>query len=310
MTSAIHSLRQAAGVAAVTLVAVAALFAGAPLFGGAVWAQGSFGPYVPTPTVIVDRLLSLANIKNDDYLIDLGSGDGRIVITAARRYGASGHGIDIQEKLVSLANENAAAAGVAGRVRFQKGDLFEADLSPASVVTLYLLPGTITRLVPKLLAELKPGSRVISHDYPLKPWPHERHVQFDLEEKRRISGTTLTVLYYYVVPARVQGNWELRLPQAILSNAAPGGSVRLAIDQTAEGTTARASIGSEAVPVRDVSVKGEVVSLTLLRPGAAPLTLTGKANADSIAGELGTPAGTQPWSARRLTSDAIKPDGK
>ncbi len=285
---------------AAVLAAWAALAAS---FANLTAAQGSFGPYVPTPTVIVERLLTFAEIKKDDYLIDLGSGDGRIVISAATRYGASGHGIDIQEKLVGLANENARAAGVGDRVRFQQGDLFQADLSRASVITLYLLPGTITRLVPKLLAELKPGSRVVSHDYPLKPWPHERHLSFDLEEKRKISGTTLTVLYYYIVPAQVQGIWEVRLPQAMASAGAAAGTLRLAIEQTAEGATARVLIGGETAPLRDFAVKGESVSFTLPRPGGAGLALTGKAAADSIAGTLATASGLQPWTARRIKAD-------
>ena len=112
-------------------------------------AQGSFGPYVPTPTVIVDRLLDMGAVTAKDYLIDLGSGDGRIVITAAKKFGASGHGIDIQEKLVAMANQNAAKEGVADRVKFMTGDIMEADLSRASVITTYLLPSTITKLVPK-----------------------------------------------------------------------------------------------------------------------------------------------------------------
>ena len=174
-------------------------------------AQGSFGPYVPTPTVIVDRLLDMGAVTAKDYLIDLGSGDGRIVITAAKKFGASGHGIDIQEKLVAMANQNAAKEGVADRVKFMTGDIMEADLSRASVITTYLLPSTITKLVPKFLAELKPGTRIVSHDYPISPLVHEKVVSFDLEEKVKISGTTLTVIYLYVIPARVSGEWNLNL---------------------------------------------------------------------------------------------------
>ena len=151
--------------------------------GGAVLAQGSGGPYVPTPAAIVEELLKLADVKRSEYLIDLGSGDGRIVITAAKRYGASGHGIDIQDSLVELARKNAREQGVADRARFIQGDLFESDLSRADIVTVYLLPSTVPKLVPKLLAELKPGARVVSHDYALDPWIPERVLTFDFEEK-------------------------------------------------------------------------------------------------------------------------------
>jgi ubiquinone/menaquinone biosynthesis C-methylase UbiE len=168
-------------------------------------AQGSAGPYVPTPTVIVDELLKLADIKRGEFVIDLGSGDGRIVITAAKRYGASGYGIDIQESLVDLARQNARKEGVDARVKFVAGDLFNSDLSKADVVTVYLLPSTVPRLVPKLLKELRPGARVVSHDYPLEPWTPEKVLTFNFEEKVMISGTTRTVLYLYIVPPRAAG---------------------------------------------------------------------------------------------------------
>ena len=165
-------------------------------------AQGSAGPYVPTPWVIVDELLKLANIKKGDYLIDLGSGDGRLVITAAKRYGASGMGIDIQAPLVQVATQNAYAEGVSEQVRFVEGDLFQADLSRATIVTIYLLPGIMDKLVPKLLKDLKPGTRIVSHDYPLGDMKYDQVLNFEFQEKLDISGTTRTVLYHYTVPAR------------------------------------------------------------------------------------------------------------
>lgn len=168
----------------------------------AAFAQGSAGPYVPTPEPIVNELLKLLDPKKGEYLIDLGSGDGRLVISSAKRYGTSGHGIDIQSSLVELARRNASEQNVADRVSFVHGDLFASDLSRADVVTIYLLPSIMPKLVPKLLAELKPGVRVVSHDYALDPWKPERVLTFDFEEKLMISGTTRTVLYLYVVPPR------------------------------------------------------------------------------------------------------------
>jgi SAM-dependent methyltransferase len=196
-----HCRARALRILASLLIACAYLLAGA----GAARAQGSGGPYVPTPTRIVDELLKLADIKRGEYLIDLGSGDGRIVITAARKYGAQGHGIDIQESLVRMATRNAQSEGVGDRVRFIQGDLFASDLSGADVVTVYLLPSTVPKLVPKLLKELRPGARVVSHDYALEPWRPETVLTFDFEEKVMISGTTRTVLYLYVVPPRAAG---------------------------------------------------------------------------------------------------------
>ena len=131
--------------------------------------------YVPTPQPVVDAMLQLAEVKPADVVYDLGSGDGRIVITAAKKYGASGVGIDIDPAMVKKARENAAAAGVADRVRFVTQDLFEADIRPASVVTLYLLQSLNERLRPKLVRELRPGTRVVSHVFNMGPeWPPAR----------------------------------------------------------------------------------------------------------------------------------------
>src|SRR4051812_253845 len=165
-------------------------------------AQLNAGPYVPTPWPILDEMLKLADIKKGEYLIDLGSGDGRLVIEAAKRYGAQGHGIDIQEPLVKLATENADKEGVSDRVRFVAGDLFQADLSRADVITVYLLPSIMNKLVPKLVKELKPGTRIVSHDYALEGMQYDRVLNFDFKEKLEISGTTTTVLYHYTVPRR------------------------------------------------------------------------------------------------------------
>ena len=131
--------------------------------------------YVPTPQAVVDAMLDAAGVKSSDVVYDLGSGDGRMVITAAKKYGARGVGIEIDPALVKQATENAAAAGVAGRVRFVKQNLFDANLRDASVVTLYLLQSINERLRPKLVRELKPGSRVVSHVFNMGPeWPAEK----------------------------------------------------------------------------------------------------------------------------------------
>lgn len=136
--------------------------------------------YVPTPQPVVDAMLDLAQVKGTDVVYDLGSGDGRIVITAAKKYGARGVGIEMDAALVKKARGNAAAAGVSGKVRFVQQDLFTTDLRPASVVTLYLLQSINERLRPKLARELKPGSRVVSHVFNMGPeWPPEQTITVD-----------------------------------------------------------------------------------------------------------------------------------
>jgi len=136
--------------------------------------------YVPTPPAVVEAMLDLAAVKPTDVVYDLGSGDGRIVITAARKYGARGVGIELDPALVEQARANATAAGVADRVRFVTQNLFTTDVRPASVVTLYLLQSINERLRPKLVRELKPGTRVVSHVFNMGPeWPADNTIVVD-----------------------------------------------------------------------------------------------------------------------------------
>src|SRR5688572_31484937 len=146
-------------------------------------------PYVPTPQMVVDKMLEVAAITKDDVVYDLGSGDGRIVITAAKKYGVRGVGVDIDPVRVKEANANAVLAGVTDRVRFIEQDLFKTDLKEASVVTLYLLPEVNLKLRPKLWKELKPGTRVVSHAFDMGDWKPEQIVQ--------VEGRTI---YYWVIP--------------------------------------------------------------------------------------------------------------
>ena len=161
------------------------------------------GPYVPTPHAIAERMLTLAGVGPGDYLIDLGSGDGRLVIAAVARYNARGAaGIEIDADLVKQSIDEARKAGVADRVKFTAGDLMVADIGHATVVTLYLLPGMMGKVEEKLRSELKPGTRVVSHDYSLPSWNPVDRITFDAEEKVAISGTTRTILWLYRVPEK------------------------------------------------------------------------------------------------------------
>jgi SAM-dependent methyltransferase len=147
-------------------------------------------PYVPTPHAVVEKMLEVAKVGPNDLVYDLGSGDGRIVIAAAKR-GARGVGIDIDDQRVWEAKNNARAAGVAGRVQFRQEDIFQTDFREATVVTMYLLTSVNMRLRPRLLAELKPGTRIVSHAFDLGDWkPLETH---------KVGSSTV---YYWVVPER------------------------------------------------------------------------------------------------------------
>lgn len=136
-------------------------------------------PYVPTRQVVVDAMLEMADVKKGDVLYDLGCGDGRIVITAAKAYGATGTGIDINPDRIEEANQNAREAGVTDKVRFVEGDLFDTDFSKATVVTLYLLPAVNLKLRPILLEQLKPGTRIVSHAFDMGDWEPEKTIEVD-----------------------------------------------------------------------------------------------------------------------------------
>ena len=155
--------------------------------------------YVPTPQNIVDKMLEVAKVTKDDYVFDLGSGDGRIPITAAARYGARGFGVDINPKLIAEARANAKAAGVADRVEFRRQDLFQTSVREATVVGLYLFVWANVKLRPRLISELRPGSRIVAHDFPIgDDWKPD--VEEDVENR---------TVYLWYVPAQVAGKWHL-----------------------------------------------------------------------------------------------------
>jgi len=149
-------------------------------------------PYVTTPQRVVERMLAMADVDEDDVVYDLGSGDGRFVITAAQQFGARGVGIEIDSQLVQQARSEARLAGVADRVTFRRGNLFETDLREATVVTLYLEPSLNLRLRPKLLLQLDPGDRVVSHDFDMGAWTPDR-----VEE---MAGSTM---YLWTIPNQI-----------------------------------------------------------------------------------------------------------
>jgi SAM-dependent methyltransferase len=257
------------------------------------------GPYVPTPWVIVDEMLKLADIRADDFVYDLGSGDGRLVITAAKRYHASGIGIELQPELVELARAGAKKEDVADRVKFVQGDLFETDIRQASVVTLYLLPRFVTRLVPRFLAELRPGTRIVSHDYPLAPWKPDKELSMDVPEKEFISGTTWTRLYYYVVPARVGGVWELTLPQALA-----GAPLTLEVTQEPHAVGGLVRDGKAERYLRDMMVQAERVRFGLLYRSRL-MAFEGTVAGETMSGEVSAKGVHGSWTAKRKSPPAL-----
>jgi len=244
------------------------------------------GPYVPSPQSVVADMLRYADVGPGDFLIDLGSGDGRIVLTAAKVFGARGFGVEIKDDLVRRANEAAKIEGLADGVKFVKADLFKTDISQATVITMYLLPDTVNLLKDKFLAELKPGTRIVSHDYPLTGWIPEKYVQMDLEDKIQISGVTTTLIYLYVVPAKVAGQWKAQMPPAVAR-----GPTTLSLKQQLTRVSGSARLDGRDVPLEDVRLRGDRLTFKLAgRKGE----FSGQVKGSSIEGMLD---GKTPWSA-------------
>ena len=253
------------------------------------------GPYVPSPQSVVADMLKIARVGPEDYLIDLGSGDGRIVLTAAQVFGARGFGVEIRDDLVRQANAAARAQGVAGRVHFVKADLFKTDISRATVLTMYLLPDTVNLLRDKLATELRPGTRVISHDYPLGGWDPVEIVHMDLEAKLPISGVTTTLIYLYHVPENVAGRWRAAVPTSVSRDA-----IELDLQQAYTRLRGEARIGPARVPVGDGRVIGRKLSFTLNAAGKVH-TFEGEVDQESARGTVTTEGTRAAWRAIRMT---------
>jgi SAM-dependent methyltransferase len=254
-------------------------------------------PYVPTPQVVVSRMLELAQIKPGDTVIDLGSGDGRLVITAAQKYGARGFGVELDPRLVERSNAAAARAGVADRVKFLQQDLFQTDFHQANVLTLYLLPDVNMALRPKILEELKPGTRVVSHDYGMREWRPDAQEIIPAPDKT-VGARKESMVYLWVVPAKVEGDWDLEIAADGVTRHIP-----LSVEQEFQVVSAAVYVlGHGRVPASDARLRGDALSLTLPAGVLGPeqVELRGRALGDSLSGrvregdrEIGT------WSARR-----------
>lgn len=202
-------------------------------------------PFVPTPRPVVDKMLELADPTADDYLIDLGSGDGRIPITAAQRFGTRGLGIDIDPRRIAEARKNAEEAGVSDKVEFRQEDLFETDISQATILTLYLLPSVNIKLRPRILKELRPGTRVVSHDWDMGDWRPDQTVE--------LGNKTV---FMWVVPASAEGRWQV-------SDSETGRSFALRLKQRYQDVEGEADIDGQQVPLRNPRIEGDRIFFEL-----------------------------------------------
>jgi hypothetical protein len=252
------------------------------------------GPYVPTPQSVVNAMLELAGVGPADYVVDLGSGDGRIVLSGATRYQASGMGVDIDGELVDLANASARELGVEGRVRFLQQDVLAADLSRATVLTLYLLPGMMESLRPKLLKELKPGTRIVSHDFDFGDWRPDRSIEVQTEEKYDITGFWTSSVYLWTVPAAVEGAWS--------GSVERGGRFRLELSQRYQHFGGRIVRDALTADLTGGRLAGSRIRFVAPGPGGRPHTYTGTVNGTRMSGEAhadGAEAAAR-WSAERV----------
>jgi SAM-dependent methyltransferase len=242
-------------------------------------------PYVPSTTIAVDEMLRVADVRPDDLVVDLGSGDGRIVIAAARDYGARGLGIEIDPALVKESVENARRAGVADRVVFREGDVLKADFGPATVVTMYLLPQLVEQVKPRLLA-LEPGTRIVAHDFGFQDWRPDRTVNISKN------------YYLYVVPARVAGKWRLEAQFAGRAH-----SYEFELEQTYQRIRGGARVAGGWLPAFEAQLSGDRIGFVLVDSDTSH-HFEGRVNGAEITGVVRSGAGRERvmnrWRATRV----------
>lgn len=245
-------------------------------------------PYVPSTASNVDEMLRLGEVTPNDVVYDLGSGDGRIVIAAARDWGARGVGIELDPKLVAESRELAKREGVAGRVTFREGDVLKASIGDATVVTIYLLTSLVEKLKPKLLDELRPGTRIVAHEYPFSDWKPDRHVQISKN------------FYLFVVPARVAGKWQVAV-------TLPAGAreYELEFTQRFQEVKGGARVPGGYLPAFEPRLNGERIAFVLLDENMS-YRFEGRVSANAMEGTVrwghGARQQESAWRATRMTA--------
>ena len=261
-------------------LAGAALLFSAPFAFSADAVERSGGPFVPTPPAVVEAMLKVAEVGPADYVVDLGAGDGRIVLAAAKLHGASGVGLEIDPELVDRANAAARAQGIADRARFVRQDVREADLSRATVLTLYLLPGMMQALRAKLITELKPGARVVSHDFAFEQWKPDRTVTVKTGEKYDITGHWTSDVHLWIVPAAVQGAWH----GTVAGN--PGDDIRLDLRQGYQYFRGKLARNGRTLGVLDGRIAGPRLTFTVSGGSGRTERYSATVGRDEMSGEV------------------------
>lgn len=268
-------------VAAVALLAAAASVAAQPKsradcerdYKPQVGQSGKDVVWVPTPDELVARMLKMANVGPKDFVIDLGAGDGKIAIAAAKGFGATSLGIEYNPDMVKLANCMVQVEGVTGRTRIVQGDIFKEDFSKADVITMYLLPQLNLCVRHRILA-MKPGTRVTSHQFTMGDWSEDEKSEFEFR-----TG------YLWIVPARVGGTWALR--------DGAGGTVSVSLDQTYQKLSGEVVAGGAKRPITEASLRGEDIRLAWTDANGQARSFVGKVSGTSMTGTLRGAGGEQ-----------------
>ncbi len=261
--------------------------------------------YVPTPQTVVEAMLNMAKVGPKDFLIDLGSGDGRIVVTAAKKHGARGFGVDLDTVLLKRAHENAKREGVTDRANFVEQNLFETDLSQATVITSYLLPEMNEKLRPKIL-KLKPGTRVVAHDYHMGEWRPDDNDTLAVPEKT-VGNPGVSYIFMWYVPTNAAGKWQASVPVAGQTLA-----VDVSFDQRFQMLSGNAQINQRPAQIQGARVKGEDVTFWLVTgsgPSAIRHEFNGRVQGDTLTGTVRVHAGKKvdqaQFSAKRVAPGKI-----
>jgi len=239
--------------------------------------------WVPTPDAVVERMLRMARVGKNDYVIDLGSGDGRTVIMAAQKFGARAMGIEYNPDMVALSNRNAQKAGLGDKVKFVKADLFETDFSQATVITMYLLPAINIKLRPKIL-DMRPGTRIASHAFNMEDWQPD--------QTATVEGRDA---YLWIVPAKVAGRWKLAVPAGNGEQA-----WQVTLEQQFQKISGKAELADKSFNLADARLRGTAIQFSFVDGNGVKREFSGTARGDRMEGTTQT-QGAAPvkWTAAR-----------
>jgi len=280
----VHLLRPVVAALAALLVAVpVAAQQKGPAFEPQVGQAGKDVIWVPTPDEVVDRMLRMAQVTANDYVVDLGAGDGKIAIAAAKKFGARALGIEYDADMARHAQGNVERAGVAGRARIVQGDIFVSDFSQATVVTMYLLPALNLKLRPQILG-MRPGTRVVSHSFSMDDW--------DADEESSLDGRRA---YFWVVPANVAGTWMLEL-----AGGGTTGRHEVTLEQRYQKIEGTIALGSLLGGLREARLRGFQVAFAYVDNAGVRRELSGRVSGARMEGSFRADNGTEGrWSATK-----------